>query len=367
MVIKRFIDCKVPLQTCTLRCHYCYVTHNKQFDSKVPIFKYDAKYVGLALNQERLGGVCMFNLCADGETLLSNQIVGYIKAILEQGHYVMVVTNGTVSKRFDEIIELPKHLLAHLFFKFSFHYLELTKKNLLHIFFDNIKKVRASGCSFTLEVTPSDELIPHIDDIKRISLEEVGALCHVTVARNDRVSEMPILTKLTRKDYKKIWSAFNSELFDFKLSVFGEKRTEFCYAGDWSACLDLGTGEMRQCYCSASVQNIFENVDVPIIFRAIGKCREAHCHNAHAFLCFGDIPEMVTPFYSQVRNRICSDGKEWLSPEMKKAMSHKLVEANNVYTKNEKIKALLYRNVYLSFKALKKVIFIITRRYKNAV
>ena len=32
----------------------------------------------------------MFNLCADGETLLSSQVVEYIRAILEQGHFVMV-------------------------------------------------------------------------------------------------------------------------------------------------------------------------------------------------------------------------------------------------------------------------------------
>lgn len=57
----------------------------------------------------------MFNLCADGETLLSSQVVEYIRAILEQGHFVMVVTNGTMTKRFDEIIKFPAHLLSHLF------------------------------------------------------------------------------------------------------------------------------------------------------------------------------------------------------------------------------------------------------------
>lgn len=81
--------------------------------------------------------------------------------------------------------------------------MELKKRGLIELFFLNIEKVRNAGCSFTLEVTPSDELIPYIDEVKKTSLENVGALCHLTVARNDRISSMPILTKLSREDYKK--------------------------------------------------------------------------------------------------------------------------------------------------------------------
>ena len=53
-IIKRFIDCKIPLQTCTLRCHYCYVTHNKLFENKIPVFKYDANFIGNALTQKKI-------------------------------------------------------------------------------------------------------------------------------------------------------------------------------------------------------------------------------------------------------------------------------------------------------------------------
>ena len=38
--IKRFIDCIVPINTCNLRCHYCYVTQNREFDKELPKFKY---------------------------------------------------------------------------------------------------------------------------------------------------------------------------------------------------------------------------------------------------------------------------------------------------------------------------------------
>ena len=101
-------------------------------------------------------------------------------------------------------------------------------------FFDNIRKVKNVGCSFSLEVTPSDELIPYIDEMKEVCLQEVGALCHVTVARDESKTGFPILTNYSRKEYHSIWNTFQSPMFDFKLSVFGEKRKEFCYAGDWS-------------------------------------------------------------------------------------------------------------------------------------
>mgnify|MGYP000361579968 CR=1 FL=1 len=57
----------------------------------------------------------------------------------------MVVTNGTMTKRFDEIITWDKALLSHLFIKFSFHYLEMTRLNMLDIFIDNVK-----NCTFGL-------------------------------------------------------------------------------------------------------------------------------------------------------------------------------------------------------------------------
>lgn len=336
--IKRFVDIYVPVTTCTLRCHYCYITHQKLFQNKLPEFKYTPEQVRQALSKERLGGICLINLCGGGETLLPPDIIKYIKVLLEEGHYVMVVTNATVSKRFDEIAEFPPELLKRLFFKFSYHYLELKNRKLLGRFFDNIKKVRRVGCSFTVEATPSDELLPYIDEMQQTAIDNVGAVCHITVARDERDPHgLPILTNMSRKDYKLVWSGFNSSFFNYKLSVFGVKRKEFCYAGEWSFHLNLGTGIMHQCYCSFTSQNIFENLDKPISFYPIGNnCQEYHCYNAHAFLALGDIPELPAPTYAELRNRVCSDGSEWLQPEMKSFMSTKLYESNKEYTPAEK-------------------------------
>lgn len=114
--IKKFIDCHVPVNTCNLRCHYCYITQTQLFKEKLPEWKYSPEYIAKCLTKERLGGTCCINLCGGGETLLPPEIVSIIKAILNEGHYVMVVTNGVFSRRFDEIVQFPKELLSRLFF-----------------------------------------------------------------------------------------------------------------------------------------------------------------------------------------------------------------------------------------------------------
>lgn len=340
--IKRFIDCYIPVTTCTLRCKYCYVTTHQLFGGKIPDFQYSLEYVRKALSKERLGGVCLFNMCANGETLLLKGLIDYVRALLEEGHYVMIVTNGTLTNRFDEYAALPKELLAHLFFKFSYHYMELKEKNLLDIFFGNIRKMRDAGASFTLEQTPSDDAIPYRDEIIERAVKELGAAPHITVARDQRIDgKLPILTELSREEYIKMWGdKYHSPLFDYKMEIFGVKRKEFCYAGDWTAYMNFITGDMRQCGRSYMNWNVYKDISKPIPFCAIGKhCQELHCYNGHVWISLGAIPELKAPTYAEMRNRVCMDGSEWLKPEMKAFMSTKLYNMNAEYTISEKIYA----------------------------
>ena len=338
--IKRFIDIYVPVTTCTLRCRYCYITQHRLFNGPLPKFNFSPEYVRKALSKERLGGPCLINLCGGGETLLAPQLVDYIRELLEEGHYVMVVTNATVSKRFEELSKLPKELLSHLFFKFSYHYLELKQRNLLDKFFANVCLMRDSGASFTLEATPNDELIPYIEEMQQVAINHVGAVNHVTVGRDERVpGALPILTNMSRENYKKTWSVFKSEFFDYKMSIFGVKRKEFCYAGAWSLYINLATGVATQCYCSYFSQNVFADIHKPIKFKPVGNnCMQEHCYNGHAFLVLGLIPELSAPTYGEIRNRICADGSEWLKPEMKAFMSTKLYESNSQYSMIKKFR-----------------------------
>lgn len=353
--IKRFIDCYVPVTTCNFRCHYCYITHVRAFSSKLPEFQYSADTVGKSLSEGRLGGTCLINLCGGGETLLPPQMTQYIRVLLEQGHFVAVVTNGSISKRFDEIVQLPKDLLSRLFFKFSFHYLELKSRNLLDVFFNNIGKIRKAGCSFTLELTPSDELIPYIGEVKTTCLQRVGALCHVTVARDEGAlkHDKPILTKYSKSDYVNIWEVFDSQLFDYKVSIFGKKRREFCYAGDWSGYLNFVTGELMQCGSSITKQNIYRDISKPIIFSAIGnQCIDPYCYNGHAWLTLGNIPTLKNPSYVEMRDRICQDGSHWIANNVRDFFSTTLSESNKEYSTAKKIET----NIRMLFARCKRVL-----------
>jgi len=337
--IKRFIDIAIPVQTCNLRCPYCYIAQEKKFLSALPYFMYDAKTIGKALSKERLGGICHFNLCGGGETLLPTEMTNIIYEMLKEGHYIAIVTNGTITKRFEEISNFPLEFRKRLLFKFSFHYTELKRLKLFKVFWENVHKMQNAGCSISVELTPNDETIQYIPEIKEMCLKEVKALCHITVARKETDKNLPILTEYSEEEYYKIWDSFDSELFRFKMSTFNVKRNEFCYAGLWTATLNLGTGVLRQCYCGKIIQNIFKDVDKPINWQPIGNyCAEPHCHNSHVWLTLGNIPELITPKYAEMRNRVCIDGTEWLQKEMKEFLSGKLIDNNEEYNDIQKKK-----------------------------
>lgn len=278
------------------------------------------------------------NLCAGGETLLAKEVLDIIHALLEEGHYIMVVTNGVLTKRFDEIASFAPELLERLFFKFSFHYKELVRLNKIDEFFDNVLHMKRCGCSFTVELTTNDESVADIEVIKELCMSRLGALCHVTLARDDTKADTPLLTKYPIQEYKDIWGGFSSALFDFKLDLYQVPRKEFCYAGEWCAYLNLGTGELYQCYRGSILQNIFKNINEPIRFVPIGyHCREPYCYNGHAFLTLGAIPDLKAPAYAQMRNRTMANGEEWLTPVMKQCMNSQLKDAHTEYSPLQKV------------------------------
>lgn len=335
---KRLINCAIPISICNMKCHYCYITQHGERTNEKAKFMYSPEYIGKALSVERLGGVCLFNLCGAGETLLAKEVPEIIYHIVKQGHFVELVTNATITQQIDRILEFPKECLERIEFKCSFHYLELIRLNLMDVFLNNVKKVREAGCSINVEVMPTDELIPYIEELKKVCMDNFGALCHLTVGRADTNSDKGILTKYSKEEYKKIWGQFESQMFEHKLEMFEEKRTEFCYAGDWSIYVDLTTGKARKCYASEKTENIFENIDKPIKFEAIGcNCKEPHCFNSHALLTLGNIPELNTITYEEIRNRKCKDGTEWLNSQCKEFMKSKFIESNHEYGKLKKL------------------------------
>lgn len=334
MLAKCHIDLGIPYHACNLNCHYCYVGQRADkggrghtADSEM---RYSVSHMVKALSQERLGGISIINLCAAGETLLPPYILELIQGLLKEGHYITVVTNTTLTERFKEIAQMDKKLLERLFFKCSFHYLELKKRNLMNSFFQNIKKIREMGASFSVELCASDELEPYINEIKEICLSEIGAYPHVVIPRTDDTKEL--MSKHSLAEFSEIWKVFDSALFDFKLKYWGEKRTEFCSAGQYEFLVNGGNGNYSKCYKQGVTQNLFNDLTKPILFEPVGyDCKMPHCFNAHIFLGFGCIKEINDTTYANMRDRIdINTGEHWINPIMNEVFSHRFDEYNEV-------------------------------------
>lgn len=337
-IFKRFIDIYIPVTACNLNCHYCYISKSNRRGVEAPKMEYTPEYIGRALSQERLGGVTLFNMCGWGETMLLPNLFEITGEILKQGHYIWIVTNGLIENRINEMMQLPQEYLERLAFKFSFHYLELIRLNKMDQFFKAIETVKKAGCSFTVELTSCDELEEHINDMKKLVRERIGANLQVTIPRDGGQKHYPLLSKHSVEEYNEIWKTFDSEMFDFKMSLWGQKREEYCYAGCWSGLLNISNGEFKACYSSALRQNIFLDLNKPIKFIPIGKhCKMSHCHNSHAFLAMGVIPEIDTSTYEKIRNRKCEDGTEWVNEKMKAFISQRLCDNNKHYKTTEKV------------------------------
>ena len=125
-------------------------------------------------------------------------------------------------------------------------------------FFENVKAIQTSGASFTLELMAYDGIEDEIEDIKKICLENVGAICQSTIGRNEH-KDAGLLSKHSVNDFTKIWKSLDSPMMKFKLEMLGKKRKEFCYAGAWSLFVNLYTGEAQPCYWQPYNQNIFDN------------------------------------------------------------------------------------------------------------
>lgn len=327
--MKKMFLFAIPLSVCNLRCHYCYLTtRESSFEGVIPAMRYSPEEIAYAMRLERVGGSSYFNLCADGETLILPDIERYIDLLAKEGHYIEVVSNMVLTKRLDKVLALGRDVLSHVEFKCSFHWQQLKEHGLLETFADNVNRAYEAGASINVEVTPPDELIPEIDELKAFSLEHFGALPHLSIARDDSTGGIERLTNLNLEKYNRTWSDFDSGFWSFKTTIFGKKQTDFCYAGAWSYYVNMATGEATQCYCGSKVGNLFATPDEPLPEKPIGKCPIAHCYNGHMLLTLGLIPDATNVRYGDIRDRMRMDGTHWLQPELHAFFNEKVSESN---------------------------------------
>ena len=172
-----------------------------------------------------------------------------------------IVSNMVLTKKLEPLLEIGPEVLSHVEFKCSLHYLAFEKKGLLKRFADNVSAAWVAGASCNVEITPSDELVPRIPDVKEYFMENFGALAHLTIVRNDAMSGIDRLTELPCDKYLSASNQFDSPFFDFMNTIFGVKQTGFCQAGAWMYHATMNTGDARQCYKGRKIGNVFENPD----------------------------------------------------------------------------------------------------------
>ncbi len=346
--IKKIVNCVVPVTMCNLKCHYCYIGQTNSFDKNIPKLEYSVDHMVSALTKDRLGGACMMNLCAVGETLMAPYLFDLSKGLINNGHYVTIVTNGILTDKIKKFCEMDESQKKNLFFKFSYQFLELKRLNLIEKFFDNIKMVRDSNISFSVELTANDESIPYIDELKKYCNDALGADPHIIESR-DNNHAFKKLTKLPNEEHMKSWSKIDTPLITFQDREWDKKRCEFCYAGKWVATLYLQNGNLAPCFGGGPIfQNVFEDIETPIHWCEIGhKCPWEHCYAAYVLLTLGAIPELDTPHYDEVRNRVTKNG-EWLQENMKHFMHSKLVESNDELNDDKKNIIDWYQSINLN-------------------
>lgn len=253
-----------------------------------------------------------------------------IKELVCAGHYVNIVTNGILTDAFEKIIHIGIPM-EHLFFKFSFHYLELLRTNTLQTYIQNVTKMRKAGASYSIEMVASDDQMPYIEEIKKVCIEAFGALPHLTIPRDDRTEGIDLMTSYSMDEYKRIWESFDSELFRFKMHILYKKQSKSCMAGAWSYQINLLTGEIRQCVGHEIIGNLYEEMDKPLPQKKVGcACRLPYCYNGHVYYPMGNVVSFPAPFYYDVRDRVTVTGEHWITNEMKEIFKQKLYENNKV-------------------------------------
>ncbi|MCQ2229180.1 MAG: radical SAM protein [Bacteroidales bacterium] len=333
--MRRFIECLIPVTACNLKCSYCYVVQEGRRKNEKANFRYDAETIGKALSVERLGGVSLISITGSGETLIPKELPDVVREILRQGHFVNITTNGTLKVAMQKLLDATEGMHDRLHFSFSFHVRELQEKNLLEAFWENVDRVKQSGCSILLQINLSDEYWDCWEEVKQMSLEHVGALPQVALTRDESNNTYKIMTRHSEAEYIAKAREMNSPLFECTLENFMVKRTEYCYAGMWSAKLDICSGEMSACYGHGRKQNIFEDLEKPIVFEPVGKhCPFKYCFNSSHFISQGIIPELMPQTsYGDLRNRAEAG---WQTDAMREFLSKQFEDTNKQLTEEEK-------------------------------
>lgn len=314
-IIEKFIEIHFPTGVCNMKCDYCYIRGNRKLHN----IMYSLEEIRTAFSSKRLGGSCFISICSDGETLISPMVPKIVDVLLREGHYVAIVTNGTISNGIEACLSLEHNMLNRIFFKFSIHYKELKRSGLIDKFFENVNKVKNSPSSFTVEYTTNDDDIAYMEDMKKVCIENIGAIPHVNIPRDDSRKNLGVYSKYSFKNYVEKYNSLglDSSFFRFKAQFIGKKYRDYCYAGERYLWVNLGTGYSCQCYGRPLLQKFMEECDKPITWLPVGNnCSVERCYVDHTMMTLGvaEYPKCTKykTTYDVIRNRRCEDGSMWV-------------------------------------------------------
>lgn len=321
----RYIGINVKENNCNLDCNYCYLSNDpfrriRNANLKNP---HNPKYIRCCLSRKKLGGSCLIGITGTGETMLADKLTDICVELLKEGHYLHIVTNGTCIKHVIELVNKAGKYAKHIIFKLSFHYQQLKENNMLDVFKNCVDFIDNSEASYTIELMPHDEIVDDILEIQDYSLNNFGALPHLTIGRDDR-SGARLLTSMSAEQYFDVWGLFDSSLFDLKKKYYlvNEKN---CQAGNLSCYIDLLSGKISRCYFNDNVGNLYlDNLDSFKFESVRNSCPIKYCYNCHIFAPLNILRNFPCPTYTDVRDRVKTDGTHWIKPDMRRFLSIKL-------------------------------------------
>lgn len=269
--VSRAITVYVNGNTCNLQCPYCYVKNSHPNENPEPMrLNYPLDQMIRAFNPERLGGIAEVTVIGSAETLLAKEVVPFVHGLLHYGHIVAVVSNATLSTRIDELLDCPKEDLKNLILKASFHYEELKKRELLSVYFQNIKKTIFSGASAFPFVVISPEYSKHLKEIGELITANLGIKAHCSPCNSiNNEFDLRFHSEFDPQPTEELMQTIDC-YFDTRLYRECVRYKEvdvqntFCYAGRWSLGIDMATGVTYKCHnFRMDSENFYKDVDKP--------------------------------------------------------------------------------------------------------
>lgn len=305
-------------------------------------FMYPVDHMIEAFKPERIGGISYITVIGGGETLIPEEVVPFVKGLLHQGHVVEVVTNNTLDARIDELLDTPKEDLERLIIKCSLHYLELKRLGKVDSYFGNIRKIVAAGASSYPFLVICQEYMEYLDEICDTCSKELGVMpqctpCVIAETREDFLGGSAAATspRCTPEFVAEINKKFGSKLFKESVRFLDINPKEiFCYAGEWSFVVEMGTGIVLKCHNVKTEINFFQNIAEPICCDAVGcECGIASCSLQYGLFGFGLIPEVENvPTYAEM---IC-DREGLFQEKVKELLNVRISDIKHVMTPEEK-------------------------------